>query len=197
MNCVASFAKTGVVAKTFLVLSCHNRRGLPCRAVLRKGSRRASMFSSYTSPRAASNSFSFIASAFLQSDGLPFAEVLSEEEIEATFAEENVSFAQQEDDIYTPAVTLWAWLSQVLHAGVARSCVAAVSRVTVLCVMLGREPPSPDSGDYCRARAKLSEHVLQRLVYSAADALESRVPAEWLWLGRHVKMADGTTLLAP
>ncbi len=155
------------------------------------------MFSSYTSSPAVSNSFSFITGAFLQSDGLPFAEVLPEEEIEATFAEENVSFAQQEDDIYTPAVTLWAWLSQSLHAGVARSCVAAVSRVTVLCVMLGREPPSPDSGDYCRARAKLSEHVLRRLVYSAADALESRVPADWLWLGRHVKMADGTTLLAP
>jgi hypothetical protein len=93
-------------------------------------------------------------------------------------------------------VTLWAWLSQVLHAGVARSCLAAVSRVTVLCVMLGREPPSPDSGDYCRARAKLSEHVLRRLVYSAADALESRVPEDWLWLQRHVKVADGTTLLA-
>lgn len=155
------------------------------------------MFSSYTSPRAASNSFSFLASAFLQSEGLPFAEVLSEEEIEATFAEESVAFAKRADDIYTPAVTLWAWLSQVLHAGVARSCAAAVSRVTVLCVMLGREPPSPDSGDYCRARAKLSERVLERLVFSAADALESRVPTDWLWLGRHVKTADGSTLLAP
>jgi len=39
--------------------------------------------------------------------------------------------------------------------------------------------------------------VLQRLLYSAADTLESRVPADWLWLGRHVKVADGTTLLAP
>jgi putative transposase len=155
------------------------------------------MFSSYTPPSPASKSFSFIAGAFLQSDGLPFAEVLTEEEIEATFAEENVSFAKQEDDIYTPAVTLWAWLSQVAHAGVQRSCVAAVSRVITLCVMLHREPPSPDTGAYCRARAKLPERVLQRLVYSAADALESHVPTDWLWLGRHVKVADGTTLLAP
>ena len=29
------------------------------------------------------------------------------------------------------------------------------------------------------------------------DALESRVPADWLWLGRHVKIGDGTTLLTP
>jgi hypothetical protein len=155
------------------------------------------MFSSYTLSSNASKSFSFIVGAFMQSDRLPFAEVLSEEEIEATFVEENVSFAADEDDIYTPAVTLWAWLSQVVHAGNHRSCVAAVSRVTVLYVAMGREPPSPDTGAYCRARAKLPERVLQRLVYSVGDALESRVPTDWLWLGRHVKMADGTTLLAP
>jgi putative transposase len=153
------------------------------------------MFLSYASRKAASKSFSFLENAFLQSDGLPFAEVLPEVEIEATFAEEKVSFADQDDDIYTPAVTLWAWLSQVLHGGVDRSCLAAVSRVTVLCIALGRKPPSPDTGAYCRARAKLPERVLERIVYSTADGLESRVPTDWLWLDRHVKLADGTTLL--
>jgi len=153
------------------------------------------MFSSYTSTSAAAKSFSFVESAFLQSKGLPFAEVLPEEEIQATFAEQNVAFADREDAVYTPAVTLWAWLSQVLHAGSERSCLAAVSRVVVLCVTLGRQPPSPDTGTYCRARAKLPERVIERLVYSVADGLESRVPAEWLWLERHVKLADGTTLL--
>ena len=39
------------------------------------------------------------------------------------------------------------------------------------------------------------EPVLRRLLYSGADALESRAPVDWLWLGRHVKMANGTTLL--
>jgi len=34
------------------------------------------------------------------------------------------------------------------------------------------------------------------LVYAVGDELESRVPADWLWLGRHVKIGDGTTLLA-
>lgn len=155
------------------------------------------MFSSYAvSSDASKSSFSIIAGAFMQSEGLPFAEVLSEEEIEATFAEEKVSFAKKTTDVFTPAVTLWAWLSQVVQAGNPRSCVAAVSRVITLCVVLGREPPSPDTGDYCRARAKLPERVLERLVYNSADALESRVPADWLWLARHVKLVDGTTLLA-
>jgi putative transposase len=155
------------------------------------------MFSSYPSSHVGTKSFSLVENAFLQSDGLPFAEVLPEEEIDAVFAEENVCFAEDEDDVYTPAITLWAWLSQVLHEGKLRSCVAAVSRVAVLCAMLGRKPPSPDSGDYCRARAKLPERAIERLVYRVGDDLESRVPAEWLWLGRHVKVGDGTTLLAP
>ena len=39
--------------------------------------------------------------------------------------------------------------------------------------------------------------MIGRLVYRLGDELESRVPADWLWLGRHVKLGDGTTLLAP
>jgi len=135
--------------------------------------------------------------AFLQADGLPFDDVLSEGDIQQAFEAENACFARDEGDLYTPAVTLWAFLSQALHAQRLRSCAAAVSRVIVLCVALGRQPPSPDTGAYCRARAKLPEAVLTRLVYETAEQLESRVPADWLWLGRHVKAGDGTTLITP
>jgi putative transposase len=155
------------------------------------------MFSSYHRGRNFIQSFCLVQNAFLQTAGLPFADVLPEEDIQAAFAAENAGFAADEGDIYTPGVTLWTWLSQALHAGALRSCAAAVMRVSVLCVILGRRPPSPDTGAYCRARAKLPERVLQRLVYGLGDALESRAPADWLWQGRHVKIADGTTLLAP
>jgi hypothetical protein len=155
------------------------------------------MFSSYASGRAFASSFPLLRQAFLQAEGLPFSDVLSEHDIQQAFEAENACFAQDEGDIYSPAITLWAFLSQTLHAGRLRSCATAVSRVVVLCVALGRKPPSPDTGAYCRARAKLPEQVLRRLVYEAADQLESRVPADWLWLGRHVKAGDGTTLLAP
>ena len=155
------------------------------------------MFSSYTSPRVGTKSFSLVQNAFLQADDLPFRDVLTEEEIHAAFVAENACFGEDEDDIYTPALTLWGWLAQVMHAEKARSCVAAVARITALCVALGRKPPSPDTGTYCRARAKLPEPVLRRLVYTVGDELESRVPADWLWLGRHVKIGDGTTLLTP
>ena len=151
----------------------------------------------YQGRRSSGQSFQLIRQAFLQADGLPFGEVLSEDDIQRAFEAEKVAFAQDEGDIYTPAITLWAFLSQTLHAQRLRSCAAAVSRVMVLCVTLGREPPSPDTGAYCRARAKLPEVVLRRLVYEVADSLESRVPADWLWQGRHVKVGDGTTLLVP
>lgn len=155
------------------------------------------MFSSYSPGGVLTKSIRLVQNAFLQSEGLPFADVLPDEEIRAAFVTENACFAEDEGDVYTPGVTLWAWLSQALHAGPLRSCAAAVARVGVLHVMLGRRPPSPDTGDYCRARAKLPEGVLRRLVYGIGEGLESRVPADWLWLGRHVKIGDGTTLLTP
>jgi len=151
----------------------------------------------YHGRRTWSQSFQLIRQAFLQAEELPFGDLLSEDEIRQAFEKENACFAKDPGDIYTPAITLWAFLSQVLHAKRLRSCVAAVSRVTVLCVALGQKPPSPDTGAYCRARAKLPERVLSRLVYDLADELESRVPADWLWQGRHVKVGDGTTLVAP
>jgi putative transposase len=161
------------------------------------GSRRASMFSSYPWGRHFARSFQFLRQAFLQAEGLPFSDVLTENEIQQAFKAENACFAQGEDDVYTPVIALWAFLSQVLNPGRLRSCAATVARVAVLCVTLRRKPPSPDTGAYCRARAKLPEAVLRRLVYGVAEQLESRVPADWLWHGRHVFTGDGTALTAP
>lgn len=151
----------------------------------------------YQGRRSCGQSFQMVRQAFLQSEGLPFGEILSEADIQRAFEAEDAWFARDEGDIYTPAITLWAFLSQTLHAQRLRSCAAAVSRVIVLCVALGRRPPSPDTGAYCRARAKLPEGVLLRLVYEVGDPLESRAPADWLWHGRHVKVGDGTTLIVP
>jgi len=118
----------------------------------------------YQGRRRLGQSFSLVRQAFLQADGLPFGDLLSEDDIQQAFETEHACFARDEGDIYTPAITLWAFLSQALHAQRLRSCAAAVSRVIVLCVALGRRPPSPDTGAYCRARAKLPEAVLRALL---------------------------------
>ena len=83
--------------------------------------------------------FSLVLTSFLQKSGVAFAEVLPEEKIQRAFDEENVTFAQEDDAVYTPPVTLWAFLSQVLFKGEQRSCAAAVGRVVVLLVALGNE----------------------------------------------------------
>ena len=128
---------------------------------------------------------------------MPFSDVLTEEEIENAFDDQESWFAQDDDDIFTPALTLWAFLSQVLHKEENRSCLAAVSRVIVLLVSLGRAPCAKNSGAYCKARAKLSEIVIERLVTRLADGCEKEIPKQWLWKNRHVKLADGTTVSMP
>lgn len=144
-----------------------------------------------------SRRFRLVLTSFFQQEGLPFADALPEERIEAVFAEEGAEFAQDDDAVYTPPVTLWAWLSQVLHKGEQRSCLAAVSRVLVLLVALGREPCAKNSGAYCRAQAKVPEAVLRRLTTEVAEGSEAIVPKQWLWHGRHVMLADGTTATMP
>jgi len=156
----------------------------------------------YHGCRTLSRRFRLVLSSFLQSDGLPFGDTLSEEEIERAFNEEDVPLwsddeDEDEDIVYTPAVTLWAFLSQMLYRGEQRSCVAAVARVVVLLVALGRKPCSGNTGAYCRARARLPEKVLRRLTLRVAGGCEEAVPREWLWHGRHVKLVDGTTVSMP
>jgi hypothetical protein len=142
-------------------------------------------------------SFEVVRRAFLQAEDLPFANILTPEQIRQAFVAEDALFGQEEDDRYTPELTLWGFLSQALHAGAERSCNAAVERIRSLCAAWEIPAPSPDSGAYCRARAKLPEAVLRRLTYEVADALEAQVPSAWLWQGRHVKIVDGSTLSAP
>ncbi len=151
----------------------------------------------YHAGQQATNRNSLWLQPFLQAPGLPFAGVLSEAEVEEAFAAEGVEFGRSGSSIFTPALTLWGFLSQVLHAGELRSCSAAVSRIIVLLVAMGRDPCSSDTAAYCRARAKLPEVVIRRLAVQVGERLESQVPADWLWHGRHVKLADGTTLTAP
>jgi len=142
-------------------------------------------------------SFNTVRQGFLHDDARPLANILCEKEIEQAFADDACLFGQEEDDVYTPALTLFGFLAQVMASGVGRSCNAAVEHIRSLCLALGIRAPSPDSGAYCRARAKLSNKALQQVTYLVADQLETQVPADWLWHGLHVKIVDGSTLMAP
>lgn len=55
--------------------------------------------------------------------------------------------------VYTPVLTLWAFLTQVASAD--GSCRAAVARVLAWLVSQGLPPCSPQTGLYCKARQRL------------------------------------------
>ena len=150
--------------------------------------------SSYLKVRSTPRQFRPMLASFLQRPGLPFADALPEEAIQEAFNQAHVRFAEDEDAVYTPAMTLWAFLSQVLFKGEQRSCIAAVARVAVLLVTLQRKACSANTGAYCRARAKLPEKVMRQLTIDLADGCEKQLDEQWLWRGRHVYLVDGTTL---
>ena len=148
------------------------------------------------SPRRGSGGFQRIADAFLARKGLPFAEILSAERIERVFAQHGCRFGLY--GIYTVAITVWSFLSQVLRDGKEASCQAAVARVVSHCQQLGITAPTSDTGDYCRARAKLVESAIRTLSCEVAAGLELAANKAWLWKNRfHAKLIDGFTFTMP
>jgi hypothetical protein len=133
--------------------------------------------------------------AFAQDPDGHLRQALPEALIQRFATEEGVTFGAQANAVYTPPVTLWAFLTQALSAS--KSCVAAVARVLVLCVSLKCPPCAAGTAPYCKARAKLPERFLQRLTYHVGESLEAQAEPAWLWHGRHVKLIDGTCLSAP
>ncbi len=80
---------------------------------------------------------------FQDSLALPFEQVLPEAVIQKVLKEQGVSYRQT---LYTPIVTLWAWMSQVLDSD--KSLSNAVSRVIAWLATAGQVVPSGDTGAY-------------------------------------------------
>ena len=152
------------------------------------------MSSSYRSPAVGARFRQFL-NSFLQTDDLPFRDVLTTTQIEQTAAAENVSFGTGAEDVYSVPITLWAFVAQVLSDQ--KSCVAAVARVLVMLTILGRKPCDGGTGAYCKARAKLPEPFLQRLTCEVGRQLEDAAPEDWRWHGHRVELLDGSTLSMP
>jgi len=142
-----------------------------------------------------SGKFHEIVSCFLLQPGLPFAEILSVERIERVFKKHGNLFGI--GGIYSVAVMLWSFLGQVLRDEKEASCQAAVARIVAFKNQRGEQAPTSDTGDYCRARSKLSEAALHDLSVEIAAEVEGQCHPEWLWKGRHTKLVDGFTFTMP
>jgi len=142
-----------------------------------------------------SSSFDTVAAPFLQQPGLPFAQVLNSQNLEQAFARHDGLFG--EDDLFSTALVLWAFLAQVLRDGKGAACAAAVADIATYQQQVGGKAPSGDTGDYCRARSKLKLSALRQLVVTVAEQLQARAKRSWLWHGLHAVLVDGFTFTMP
>lgn len=125
--------------------------------------------------------------------GLPFAPLLTAEMVAAAVAQERYRFVER---LYTPVVTLWVFLAQVVDA--CSVCVPAVARLLAYRLAQGWSACSAATGAYCRARRRLPEGVLARLTRTTGQQLlEAPAAKAWQWKGRDVKIVDGSTVSMP
>lgn len=145
------------------------------------------------SPRGAfRHQVNFLRRQFLQDGGLPFTDVLTQDGIEQALAASDTTWL---DRIFSPLVTLWVFLGQVLSGD--QSCRAAVARLVAHRASQGQEPCSPRTGAYCQARKRLPERLFAEVARLVGRNLDERVDRRWLWKGRRVCLFDGTTVSMP
>ena len=142
--------------------------------------------------------FEKTAASLMEDAGAGFSRSLSPETVERALASKGIKFR---NCLFTPVVTLWMFLAQVLSPD--GSCRAAVAKLLAFLAAQGIKTPTeadcanPDTGPYCKARKRLPEGLVSRLAKDAGRQLHDRHPAGALLGGRNVKIVDGTTCSMP
>lgn len=126
----------------------------------------------------------------LGTEPLAFGGSVSVEIIQEALSECNIEFRER---VYTPWITLWAFLSQVMSAD--HSCRYAVCQVIAYLAAQGRRVCSAATSTYCEARARLPEAFYKHLFRRVGRQTLEDAPSQWLLHGHPVKVVDGTTLL--
>jgi hypothetical protein len=123
---------------------------------------------------------------------LQFSALLSEDRIHEAFGKARWLW---QGWIYTPAVTVWVFLSQCLSTD--HSCREAVAQLNAWRSARGQKACSARTGAYCTARDQLPEEVGQQLMRETGHKVDEDAPREWRWKGRRVLDVDGSTLTMP
>jgi len=122
-------------------------------------------------------------------DGLFFSERLSPESVRSACEKLQHEFRER---VFSPAVTLWVFLAQVLSGD--HSCREAVAKLNFWRIARNLKPCSTYTGSYCEARQRLPEQLFVELVRSTGRELAQQAEEAWQWLGRIVKVIDGATI---
>ena len=131
-------------------------------------------------------------SQFAQHASLPFSDVLPAQAV--TSALETLGMHCY-NSLYNPVTVLCLFLSQVIHPN--PTLAATVESFLAWRLGQGMSPCSTDTGGYARARQRLPEALLAMLVRHTGSAADRAALAPWRWLGRTVKLFDGSTVSMP
>ena len=101
-------------------------------------------------------------------------ETLSAERLQSLLKEEGADWKRC---LYTPVLTVWAFLWQVLSPD--RSCQSAVARVQAWLSSRGRPPCPSDTSPYCKARQRLPEAVPLCLARQLGRELHRQADPRW------------------
>lgn len=127
-----------------------------------------------------------------EKEGLPFLELLFRSTVNAACRCVN---HQWRDRIYTPWITLCMFLSQVLAAD--QSCDQAVDRLQKYRTDQNLPKIAADTTSYCEARCRLPEALTWELVRQTGQSILQKAKPSWLFHGRAVKIADGSSVVMP
>ena len=116
----------------------------------------------------------------LENPNLCLEKLLPRRKVDEYFKRHCVQFRRR---LYTPLLTLWTFLYQVLSED--RSCMAAVARLlSALSLGNGSATCSAATGAYCKARERLPERVVADLARQSGRDLHARIPGLQLLKGR-------------
>ena len=129
---------------------------------------------------------------FARNEGLPFADILTEVNIQAVLDEHGVQYRNR---VFSPVTTIWGFLSQVLSED--QSCRDAVSRIIAHRAANGKPVCSPSTASYCNARSRVLTSVLSTLATQTAEELQTSISDQWKWNGCSVFIVDGSSVSMP
>jgi len=129
---------------------------------------------------------------FAQHGSLPFSEVLSAEMVIDALEELKFRFF---NSAYNPVMVLWIFLGQVMHPN--PTLATTVENFIAWRVGQGLPPCSPSTGAYSQARWRLPQRLLEMLTRQTGRNMECAAKHSWRWLGRAVKVFDGSTVSMP
>jgi hypothetical protein len=138
------------------------------------------------------SSLDAVRARFARNEGLPFADILTEDNIREVLNEQGVKYR---DRVFSPFTTIWGFLSQVLNED--HSCRDAVSRIIAHRAANGNAVCSPNTASYCNARSRIPTSVLSTLARRTAEELQTSVADEWKWNDRSVFIVDGSSVSMP